>query len=246
MTRLRAARIHLILSVAVALVCAALVFLVWYPNPLQIAVGVTSIFLIVLAVDVTIGPLLTLVVFNPKKKSLRFDLAVIALLQIAALIYGLHTVFVGRPVYAVFNTDRFDLVRLGDLDVKSLASAKPDYASLPVLGPKWVAALPPTDVKRRNDVLFSAAGGGADLPQMPEFYAPLDSVRADIKARAQPLAELKKFNAAALEAVAALEQRYAAQPVGFLPLKASAKDMTVIVNTQTGEILDTVNLRPWS
>jgi hypothetical protein len=31
--------------------------------------------MILLGVDVVLGPLITLIIFNPKKKSLRFDLA---------------------------------------------------------------------------------------------------------------------------------------------------------------------------
>ena len=44
--------------------------------------------LLMIGVDVVIGPLLTLIVFDPKKKHLKFDLVVIAALQLAALAYG--------------------------------------------------------------------------------------------------------------------------------------------------------------
>lgn len=45
------------------------------------------------AVDLVMGPLLTLVEFKPGKKSLKFDLTAIALLQAGALLYGLHAVW---------------------------------------------------------------------------------------------------------------------------------------------------------
>ena len=46
-----------------------------------------SLFLVV-GIDVVLGPLLTLIVFHPKKKSLIWDLAVIVAVQLGALGYG--------------------------------------------------------------------------------------------------------------------------------------------------------------
>ena len=51
---------------------------VWYPQPYFAAMGGATLILLLIGVDVVIGPLITLIVFDPKKKSLRFDLAVIA------------------------------------------------------------------------------------------------------------------------------------------------------------------------
>jgi len=60
-------------------------------------------------VDVILGPLITLTVFNrskPRSELVR-DLTVVGLIQLAALGYGLWTVFVARPVHLVFEYDRF-------------------------------------------------------------------------------------------------------------------------------------------
>ena len=43
-----------------------------------------------IGVAVVIGSLITLVIFDPKKKALKFDLSVIAALHLAALAYGCH------------------------------------------------------------------------------------------------------------------------------------------------------------
>ena len=50
---------HLICSCTVAAITAAIVFLVWHPAPLAKAVGVTHIFLLMLAIDAILGPVLT-------------------------------------------------------------------------------------------------------------------------------------------------------------------------------------------
>jgi hypothetical protein len=111
MKRIRAAAIHLLVSVSIAASLFFAFWFVWYPYPLFHAVGGLDIFLILLAVDVTLGPLLTFVVFDTNKRTLKFDLSVIALFQLAALLYGVYTLYIGRPVYAAALGHRFDLVQ---------------------------------------------------------------------------------------------------------------------------------------
>ena len=74
MNRFQACATHLLASGAAALLSSALVFLLWYPGLLSYASGVISIFLMLLWVDVVLGPLITLIVFNTKKKELKRDL----------------------------------------------------------------------------------------------------------------------------------------------------------------------------
>ena len=85
------------LSFAVATAVLAFMLSLWYPGPLFEAAGGDRLVFILVAVDVTLGPLITLVIFKAGKKGLKFDLAVIASLQLAALVYGMHTVYVARP-----------------------------------------------------------------------------------------------------------------------------------------------------
>src|SRR6218665_193596 len=97
--RFKAFYIHLGGSALVALAMLWLVFVVWYPAPLHDAVGVTNIFVMLLAGDVVIGPLLMLLVFRVGKKTLVFDMAVILLLQLSAFAYEAWTVAEGRPAW---------------------------------------------------------------------------------------------------------------------------------------------------
>ena len=48
---------HLFISCLIALLVIGLVFFIWYPSPLSTAVGVTHIFLMLLVIDVILGPL---------------------------------------------------------------------------------------------------------------------------------------------------------------------------------------------
>ena len=64
---LKAASWHVLCSVGVALLAAAVVFGLWYPFPYRDLSGGRELFFLVVAVDVVCGPLLTLVLFNPAK-----------------------------------------------------------------------------------------------------------------------------------------------------------------------------------
>lgn len=55
---------HLSISLMIALCVVGLVFFIWYPTPLATAVGVTQIFLMMLAIDVTVGPILGFIVYK--------------------------------------------------------------------------------------------------------------------------------------------------------------------------------------
>ena len=123
--RFAAAGIHLAISALIALAAAALVFGLWFPGLYRLMSGGQSLFVLVVSVDVVLGPLLTLAVFDRTRKSirhLRMDLLVIALLQTAALGYGLHTVMAVRPVALVFEVDRFRVVTAADVIVSRAGS----------------------------------------------------------------------------------------------------------------------------
>lgn len=240
--RIKAFAIHLLISALIALLAAGLVFFIWYPAPLHTAAGVTHIFLMLLAIDVILGPSLTLLVYKPGRKTLIMDLTVIACLQLAALVYGLHTVADGRPAWLVFAKDRFEMVRVPDIDDRQLHKAPAQYQSPPWLGPQWAIAITPSDSEIKNDILFESVAGGPDIAQRPNLYQPLAQHSDSIRARIQPLAALEAFNSPAQ-----LQNILNAHPQanGWLPLKASAEDMTVLLNADTGAVIAIVDLRPW-
>ena len=104
----KAALAHLGLSLLIGLLAAAVVFGLWFPYPYRELAGGLPLFGILMAVNVVSGPLLTACIFNPQKsrRELTLDLSLIALLQIAALVYGLYSISLARPVALVFEADR--------------------------------------------------------------------------------------------------------------------------------------------
>ena len=235
MSRLRAAGIHLTICIAVAGILLALFWLVWYPAPLFRAVGGQEIFLMLLGVDVALGPLLTLVVFKSGKRTLKFDLAVIALVQVAALIYGVHTLLAGRPVYVAALGDRFDVIQANNVEPQELVTAK---TTLPWLGPKWVGTRKSSDKDEHERVLFSGLGG-ASYGNFPQHHVSLESMRETILANAKPVSELRTKNLSRdSEITTWLAQRgYSDQTAVFQPLKASSERMAVILDATTATVI---------
>src|SRR3982751_1527004 len=107
MSRWKAAAIHLSISAAIAVIACALFFVVWYPGTYFHAAGADELVILLVGVDLAIGPLLTLIVFRSGKRGLRFDLTSIAIAQAVALMYGAHVVLQSRPIFLVAALDRF-------------------------------------------------------------------------------------------------------------------------------------------
>lgn len=218
-----------------------LVFFIWYPAPLHTAVGVTQIFLILLAVDVVLGPLLTLLVYKVGKKTLVMDLTVIALLQLSALAYGVWTVAEGRPAWLVFGADRFELVRIPDIDQRNIGTHAL-YSSPAWTGPQWVGADLPFDLEQRNDIIFESVSGGFDIYQRSNLYRPLQDMKNNIQLHAKELSLLNNYNAAA--DVQKTLYKYPTA-TAWLPLRANHQDMVVPMDKNSASVVAIVDLRPW-
>ncbi len=239
-SRIRAFLIHLSVSAIVALITIAIVFFVWYPAPLHKAIGVTQIFLLILMVDVIIGPLMTLVVYKTDKKKLFFDLCVIIALQFGAYLYGIHTVAAGRPAWLVFETDHFSTVRPADIE-EVAADTPEEYRRFPLAGPRWVAAQSPKDDAQRAAFELSAMIDGITLAQRTDLYVPLETERKDIVASGRPMEELLKYNAET--AVNEIRQKWP-QAHAWLPLQTNNIAMVVLMEKDKAEPLAIVDLQP--
>jgi len=233
---------HLMVSLGVALLAVLVVFLCWYPAPLNKATGVTHIFLMMLGIDLILGPALTWLVYKEGKKSLKFDLTVIILIQISALGYGLYHIAQGRPAWMVYSVDRFDLIKNNEIYTKNIQQAASEFQQPSWFKPEYAAIQFSLDSKQRSQDMFDEILGGVEISQRPERYVALAKVKPQIQKRAQSLDLLSQFNDKAL--VQNTLSQYP-QATAFVPLKANAVDMTVLINKEKGEVVKIVDLRPW-
>lgn len=190
---LRAAAIHLMLSVTVAGAVATLVFGLWFPSPLRQLVGGTELFWLIVSVDVVCGPLLTLVVFNAGKPraELRRDLAVVAIIQMLILGYGIHTLAYARPVALVHEVDRFRVVTYSDLAEGEDATA-PDWAQPWSLSRPRIIGLRPVRTSNEKLASIDASLQGVEPSQRPSWWQDYALSTEHVLQRAQPLSELRE------------------------------------------------------
>ena len=181
MNRWKAASTHLVLSILVIGTIALAAFLLWYPHGLYRVAGLDRILLVMLGIDLTAGPLLTLIVYKAGKPSLKFDLACIALAQLAFLGYGLHTLQAGRPVFLVGTPETFTVVFASEISATDLAKAtKPEWRRLSWTGPQLVGTRMPSDRVQREAVIEDFMAGGAGIERSPQYYVDFASVAPDI------------------------------------------------------------------
>lgn len=241
--RLKAFLIHLSISSCIVLVFAFFIFQIWFPTPLHQLLDVQHIFGLVFFVDITVGPILTFCVFNSAKKSLKLDLALIAAVQIAALLYGIWTVFSARPVWLVFTGDRFDVVRANELDSRNLDKAAAIYKNPPLLGYGIVAARNPSDQRELSLITYESAFGGPDIQHRPNLYLPLNDLKEVLLQKIHPISELEKFNSA--QSVNETLKKYSFAN-GWIPLRGEDdRDAVILLNTPETNELAIVPLKPW-
>lgn len=240
--------LHLLASAAVAATFVVPFVLASYPAPLLGAVGGVSLLVLLVAVDVVSGPLLTFVVFDPTKPELRRDLRIIFAIQAVALAYGLHSAALARPVLLTFVVDRFEIVSAAEVDADELRRAPPQFHELSWTGPVLAAARRPTDAAERETVLLAGLSG-IDLRHMFRHYVPYGEMAREVSRRARPIEVLKDFNDAARvdQAVRSLI-RPGEKPdvLRWLPVQGRSGDLVAFVEASGGALRGVVNLAPWN
>ncbi len=242
-SRFYAAGVHLTISLVLAAAAAGLVFGLWYPYPYREISGGRELFFIVISVDVVMGPLLTLTIFNRRKpaRELRRDLTVIGVLQITALVYGLWTVSVARPVHLVFELDRFRVVHAIEVPDDELTQAPPGLQRLPWTGPTLLSMRPLQPGKEKIDMTLAALSG-LPLGARPALWQEYAQGKSQIIAAAKPLDNLKARFPAQTKAInAALKSSagagLSAASLGYLPMAGRDKYWTALLDLNTTEVI---------
>lgn len=237
---IRAASFHFLASLFVAALAAALVFLVWYPYPYREIAGGRDLFFLVVGVDVVCGPLLTLVLFNPKKsrRELALDLSLVALVQLGALAYGLYTVAMARPVYLVYEVDRFRVVSVADIPEGQLKPELGGFHLLPWDGPKIIGVREPRDVDEKVKSIDLSMQGNEPSTR-PDWWADYALSKKQVLLRAKPVAELreKRPNDKVTIEKAVRDIGMTEENLAWVPLTSfKSSDWVVFIDKQSTEI----------
>lgn len=198
LSKLKAFAVHLCGSIAVITLYLLLVFLIWYPYPYYNIEKVWDVIRVVIGVDVFIGPLLTLVVYRAGKPSLKFDLSVIIVVQLTALLWGVSVTYSQRPVYTALVNDSavFSIVSASEVDTSAVSD--PALKTSPWSGPHLVYVDLPYDKKEYVRLGKENLENGRGFAEYSQFYQPILPYKdvviqqaVDIRERMAAYADLK-------------------------------------------------------
>ncbi|MFN4359648.1 MAG: TfpX/TfpZ family type IV pilin accessory protein [Hylemonella sp.] len=243
--RLHASSIHMGASLIIGSLAAWLVFALWYPYPYREISGGKELFIIIISVDVILGPLITFTVFNRHKqqRELLRDLSIVVAIQIAALFYGMWIVCAARPVHLVFELDRFRVVHAIEVQEELLPQVSDQLKVMPLTGPTLMAVRPFRDANEQVNATMLALQG-VHLSARPDLWQDYREARGRVLTSAQLAADLKQRFPEQVEMIdqAILRTGKSEGALLYLPLISRDIAWTVLLDISTAEILGFIRL----
>lgn len=244
MNRWGAAGFHLALSVLLIGVVSLLITMFWFPSALWPMSQISGLIGLIAIVDITIGPLLTLIVYKHGKRTLKFDLTVIVILQLVVLVYGLHILAQNRPIFIVGNIDRMDLVLAQEIDDADLAMAPEQWRKRSWTGPIVVGANMPEEQELRQQLLFDGLAG-RDLQHQPVFFVEIETVLPGLLTRARPVNDLlDRLNTTERRRLQRAARNHPLDQLRYLDL-ASARGTAIVLITPDDQLGNPVAIDPY-
>lgn len=233
---------HLIFSLLLSFFSAILVFGIWYPGHFSKISGGLQMFAALVAIDLVIGPLLTLIVFSKKKsnKEILFDIVVIIFLQLAALFYGVWSLASARPAYLVYEYGQYSIVREMDLEGALAKNIPPELIKGVLAKPRYVALRPFNDSKEQYQYTMDALAG-LPLAFRSELWQPYEELPPNVHSDAKPVASAPEL----LKILAKNKNSRDKESLYYLPLQGVKGFWSVILNGKA-EIIDFVEWDPLS
>jgi hypothetical protein len=179
MNRFGAFLVHLGISLLIFVLLACLVLFVWYPDFFFTTDGGWQGIRIIAAVDLVLGPTLTLIVYRKGKPGLKADLTMIGVFQTICLIAGTYIVYLERPITMVYSDGQF--FSMGIDDYLDEGIEVPDLSAFPGPSPKWVSVVLPEDPIAQSAIRMSAYQAQRPLRTNSQLYAPFTMENIDLK-----------------------------------------------------------------
>lgn len=242
--KLKALFVHVLISASVVALILVFVLRFWFPYQTFNLLNGFQLFILIVACDAALGPLLSFVVYNPKKRRSEkiVDFAVIALIQLIGMAYGLHAAAQNRLSFVVFAGDRYELVSAGEMDAADLKKApQSEWRTKSYLKHHVVYAdLPRNDSPEFMEYVMKGLDG-KDIQYFPERYRSLDSALPKILPHIQsmealPLAKRQRINTEASQHKG---------EIGWLPVSFQRKFWTLLVDKATARPISAVAIDPY-
>ncbi|NND65877.1 MAG: hypothetical protein HKM24_07920 [Gammaproteobacteria bacterium] len=233
---------HVLISLVIIGLALATIYFLWYPQPFLTISGGFTLALVLLGVDFIIGPILTLILYKPKKPGLMIDITMIILLQLGAFCFGMYSIYAQRPHFATFAVDRFDVFIKEDLELGLLQYQ--ELKKKPWRGPLYALVELPTDPierSRLNEEIFFE--GKRTLETRAEEYHPFDQKSVVALKNARPVSILQHYHPN-IESKLAKFGRDTEEMV-FVPLVGRQASAAIVLDANTGQRLGWLNVDPW-
>lgn len=243
MIRIKAASTHFILSVVIFVSVIVFSRYFWYPPPHFSASGGWQGLKIVASVDLVLGPLLTLIVFDLSKgvKKLLFDLTLIAMIQFSALAWGVTTIFQQRPVAVVFWEDGFyavPAIALKDQQIPAFMQTQ-QVTHKPV----FVYAEKPQTVEGLKQLIESLSQQSLAPHHQAALYRPLQPFFDDIKPMQVNIDEIVATNSEMKKALDTIlhNNNTKISDYCYFSLKSKYRNI-ILIFSPVGELIDYIEV----
>lgn len=242
-TRKQAFLTHLLLSTGIFVVICWLIIFHWFPEFYFFLDGGDRAILTIFFVDVVLGPGLTLLVFKPGKKSLKFDMSVILLLQLSALAWGINSVYSERSGLAVYYLGKLTCLSHSEtagFDMQAISAGSSGRQRLALLQR-------PDSVQELYDFTKKAyENGEGEIYYYREKVVPLDAGNIDRLDKYE--ADLSQFKQDNEQDAAVIDSYISSHPghdktYKLLPLACRYGKALAIYDKQALKITDTLDIK---
>ena len=242
--KLKAFTIHFLLSLVLISLLLGLIVYFWFPLEYLNISSFKDITLLIITIDLILGPILTFIVFNPLKKSLKFDLSTIVVLQIAALSYGVFALYQTHPLFITYKHGTFNLVYTNEVN---LDNAKHNEFRVSTLSSGNLAftQLPKDPQKQAEMIMAIDLKGEPDIDKRVELYEPYENHLETILAKtldATTLFSEKQLDEPRKEFLAKYEEK---ENYVYLPLKGAGAIAIIVLDKKTAKPVTTIQSNPW-
>ena len=244
--RAKVALRNLLISQAIISLFLVFAYLIWFPYSFSQLGGFKQTALMLVFVDLILGPLLVFIIYKEKKKYLAFDINVLLGMQLIAFMFGAYSLFLKHPAYAVFSVDRFSLTNVSQIYPQQhwLSHIKSSFFS----SPKLVFAKNPETSQKRQTLLFNVLLNGApDIDKRPELFEPFEQHLKAVFSKSIPLKQLFQ-DEKSKEKFQQFYRQYGGKPddYAYFPLSGNnKKDYIWVFSRKTKQPVAIIDSDPW-
>lgn len=237
--------LHLFFSACVTILGLNLLLSLWFPDGLAQSSGMGGILVIIILIDVVLGPLLTLIIANPKKSArmLRWNLFTIALIQLAGLAYGVQNLASLRPINLVLFENRLEITYARERMERPFTQNQDKAFPITWAGPELLVFNMPEDKALAWDIL-NAGGKGFGVGAFTDHLLTWSQGLVQVKKAAVPASKIMEadpeWQRALIKYCATFSQQI--ENIGVISLRGREGRGALLVNLESGQPLRLIDM----